>query len=173
MNMYDIIYKKREGGILSKEEIEFFVQGFTRGDIPDYQAAALLMTIYFQKMNREETYLLTDAMRHSGNVADLSGIKGIKVDKHSTGGVGDKTTLIVGPLASACGVPIAKMSGRGLGFTGGTIDKMESIPGLKTDLDERIFLDLVNHVGLSVIGQTSLIAPADKKIYALRDVTAT
>ena len=171
--MYDIIYQKREGGVLSKEEIDFFVQGYTKGEIPDYQASALLMAIFFKKMNREETYLLTDAMRHSGDVIDLSPINGIKVDKHSTGGVGDKTTLIVGPLAAACGVPIAKMSGRGLGFTGGTVDKMESIPGFQTALTEKAFLDQVNQIGLSVIGQTAEVAPADKKIYALRDVTAT
>lgn len=173
MNMYDIIYKKRQGEVLSREEIEFFVKGYTEGSIPDYQASAFLMTIFFKKMNSEETYILTDAMRHSGDVVDLSKIKGIKVDKHSTGGVGDKTTLIVGPLAAANGVPIAKMSGRGLGFTGGTVDKMEAIPGFRTSLTEEEFIDLVNRVGLSVIGQTGSIAPADKKIYALRDVTAT
>lgn len=173
MNMYDIIYKKREGNPLTKEEICFFVEGYTDGTIPDYQASALLMAICLKKMNNEETYQLTTAMKKSGDIVDLSGIKGIKVDKHSTGGVGDKTTLIVGPLAAACGVPIAKMSGRGLGFTGGTIDKMESIPGFQTTIDEKVFIDLVNHVGLSVIGQTAHIAPADKKIYALRDVTAT
>ena len=173
MNMYDIIYKKRQGEALGRDEIRFFIEGYTKGSIPDYQASALLMAIYFQKMNTEETYLLTDAMRHSGDVVDLSSIKGVKVDKHSTGGVGDKTTLIVGPLAAACGVPIAKMSGRGLGFTGGTVDKMESIPGFKTTLSEEEFLDLVNRIGISVIGQTGQIAPADKKLYALRDVTAT
>ena len=173
MNMYDIIYKKRQGEALNKEEIRFFIEGYTKGSIPDYQASALLMAIYFQEMNSEETYLLTDAMRHSGDVVDLSIIEGIKVDKHSTGGVGDKTTLIVGPLAAACGVPIAKMSGRGLGFTGGTVDKMESIPGFQTTLSEGDFLDLVNRIGISVIGQTGQIAPADKKLYALRDVTAT
>ena len=173
MNMYEIIYKKREGGVLSKEEIDFFVQGYTKGLIPDYQAAALLMAIFFRKMNKEETYLLTDAMRHSGDIVDLSAIRGIKVDKHSTGGVGDKTTLIVGPLAAACGVSIAKMSGRGLGFTGGTVDKMESIPGFQTAIPEEKFLELVNTNGLAVIGQTAQIAAADKKIYALRDVTAT
>jgi len=173
MNMYDIIYKKREGGILTKDEITFFVQGYTVGEIPDYQAASFLMAIYFQKMNREETYLLTDAMRHSGDIVDLSTIRGIKVDKHSTGGVGDKTTLIVGPLSAACGIPVAKMSGRGLGFTGGTIDKLESIPGFRTALEQEEFIGIVNRVGLSVIGQTAQIAPADKKLYALRDVTAT
>lgn len=173
MNMYDILYKKREGAILNSDEIKYFVHGYTKGIIPDYQASAFLMAIFFQKMNQEETYLLTDAMRHSGDVLELSDIKGIKVDKHSTGGVGDKTTLIVGPLAAACGVPIAKMSGRSLGFTGGTIDKLESIPGFKTTFDERMFINLVNRVGLSIIGQSQEIAPADKKIYALRDVTAT
>lgn len=173
MNMYDIIYKKREGGILGQDEIEFFVDGYTSGSIPDYQAAALLMAIYFRKMNKVETYDLTTSMKNSGDIVDLSGIEGVKVDKHSTGGVGDKTTLIVGPLAAACGVPIAKMSGRGLGFTGGTVDKMESIPGFRTTLEAEEFISLVNQVGLSVIGQTAHIAPADKKLYALRDVTAT
>ena len=173
MNMYDIIYKKREGKVLDKEEIEYFIDGYTNGKIPDYQASALLMAIFLRKMNKDETYTLTKAMRDSGDVVDLIGIKGVKVDKHSTGGVGDKTTLIVGPLAAACGVPIAKMSGRGLGFTGGTVDKMESIPGFKTTIEAENFIALVNRVGLSVIGQTAHIAPADKKLYALRDVTAT
>lgn len=173
MKMYDIIYHKREGGQLTNEEIDFFVKGYTEGSIPDYQVAALLMAIHFQGMGREETYALTRAMRDSGDQVDLSEIKGIKVDKHSTGGVGDKTTFIVGPLAAACGVPIAKMSGRGLGFTGGTVDKMEAVPGLKTTLLADEFIHLVNRRGISVIGQTSHIAPADKKIYALRDVTAT
>ena len=173
MRITDIIIKKRDGGVLTNEEIQFFVDGYTNGSIPDYQASALLMAIYFQGLNKEETYQLTRAMRDSGDVADLSAIEGIKVDKHSTGGVGDKTTLIVGPLAAACGVPIAKMSGRGLGFTGGTVDKMESIPGFKTSLEEQEFFRLVNEGGLSVIGQTGSIAPADKKIYALRDVTGT
>jgi pyrimidine-nucleoside phosphorylase len=173
MNMNDIIYKKREGGKLTKEEIEYFVNGYTEGNIPDYQISALLMAIYFKKMDKEETYQLTNAMKYSGDVVDLSGIKGIKVDKHSTGGVGDKTTLVVAPIAAACGVPIAKMSGRGLGFTGGTVDKMESIPGFQTTIEAEKFMNLVNTIGLSVIGQTAHIAPADKKIYALRDVTAT
>lgn len=172
-NMYDIIYKKREGGKLSKEEIEYFVSGYVAGEIPDYQAAALLMAIFFQKLDREETFQLTNAMRYSGDTIDLSPIKGIKADKHSTGGVGDKTTLIVAPLASACGVPIAKMSGRGLGFTGGTVDKMESIPGFRIALEPDEFLNQVNEIGIAVIGQTAHITPADKKLYALRDVTAT
>lgn len=173
MNMYDLIYKKREGEILTQEEIEFFINGYTSGSIPDYQASALLMAIFFRKMTKEETYALTKAMKNSGDVVDLSEIEGVKVDKHSTGGVGDKTTLIVGPLAAACGVKTAKMSGRGLGFTGGTVDKMESIPGFRTSLEANEFISLVNRVGLSVIGQTAHIAPADKKLYALRDVTAT
>lgn len=173
MNMNDLIIKKRDGERLLKEEIRCFVEQYTAGAIPDYQAAAFLMAVYFQGMNKEETYELTSAMRDSGDTADLSSIKGIKVDKHSTGGVGDKTTFIVGPVAAACGVPIAKMSGRGLGFTGGTVDKMESIPGLRTTLAEKEFMDLVNKNGISVIGQTGSIAPADKKIYALRDVTGT
>ena len=173
MNMQDIIYKKRDGGELSGDEIEFFVKGYTEGSIPDYQASAFLMAIFFNKLSREETYMLTAAMKNSGDVVDLSAIRGIKVDKHSTGGVGDKTTLIVAPIAAACGIPVAKMSGRGLGFTGGTVDKMESIPGFKTSLDKSEFIELVNAHGISVIGQTTRIAPADKKIYALRDVTAT
>ena len=173
MSMYDIILKKRDGNSLTKEEIDTFIVGVTNDDIPDYQTSALLMAIYFKGLSKEETFFLTDAMKRSGEVADLSMIKGIKVDKHSTGGVGDKTTLIVGPLAAACGVPIAKMSGRGLGFTGGTVDKMEAIPGFKTALEPEEFTKLVNRVGLSVIGQTAHIAAADKKLYALRDVTAT
>lgn len=173
MNIVDIITKKRDGGKLSQDEIEFFVKGYTEGSIPDYQASALLMAIFFQKMDKEETFQLTEAMRHSGDVIDLSAIAGIKVDKHSTGGVGDKTTLIVAPLAAACGVPIAKMSGRGLGFTGGTVDKMESIPGFRTAMEPEDFMKQVNEIGMAVIGQTAHVAPADKKIYALRDVTAT
>ncbi|MBN7772731.1 pyrimidine-nucleoside phosphorylase [Clostridium aminobutyricum] len=173
MNMNDIIYKKREGGKLAKEEIDYFVKGYTEGKIPDYQMSALLMAIFFQKMDQEETYQLTNAMKLSGDVVNLSQIQGIKVDKHSTGGVGDKTTLIVAPIAAACGVPIAKMSGRGLGFTGGTVDKMEAIPGFQTTIEAEKFINLVNKTGISVIGQTAHIAPADKKIYALRDVTST
>ena len=173
MNMTDIILKKRDKQRLTEEEIRYFVNGYTEGNIPDYQMSALLMAVYFNGMSREETYALTAAMRDSGDIADLSSIRGIKVDKHSTGGVGDKTTLIVAPIAAACGVPIAKMSGRGLGFTGGTVDKLESIPGFRTVLEEDEFVDLVNTNGISVIGQTGSIAPADKIIYALRDVTGT
>jgi len=173
MNMNDIILKKRIGDELSKAEIQYFIDGYTKGDIPDYQASALLMAIMFQKLSMEETVCLTDAMKSSGDLVDLSAIHGIKVDKHSTGGVGDKTTLVVGPIAAACGVPIAKMSGRGLGFTGGTVDKMESIPGMKTTMESDAFMKQVNDIGLAVIGQTGHIAPADKKLYALRDVTAT
>ena len=173
MNTVDLITKKRNGGTLSPEEIKFLVDGYTAGEIPDYQMSAFLMAVYFRGMNVEETVELTDAMRLSGDVVDLSAIKGIKVDKHSTGGVGDKTTLIVGPLAAACGVPVAKMSGRGLGFTGGTVDKMEAIPGFKTAMEESDFIDQVNTCGIAVICQTGQIAPEDKKIYTLRDVTAT
>lgn len=173
MQMTDIIEKKRDGGKLSQEEIQFFVAGYTDGSIPDYQASALLMAIFFQKMDDEETAYLTEAMRVSGDTIDLSPIPGIKVDKHSTGGVGDKVTLIVAPLAAACGVPIAKMSGRGLGFTGGTIDKLESIPGFQTAMEPAAFFRQVEELGLALIGQTAHIAAADKKIYALRDVTAT
>ncbi|NLY81417.1 MAG: pyrimidine-nucleoside phosphorylase [Clostridiales bacterium] len=173
MNMNDIIYKKREGNSLAKEEIEYFINGYVKDEIPDYQASALLMAIYFMQMDKRETFELTNAMRYSGDTIDLSGISGIKVDKHSTGGVGDKTTLIVAPIASACGVPIAKMSGRGLGFTGGTVDKLESIPGFRTSLEPEEFLGQVNDIGISVIGQTAHITPADKKLYALRDVTST
>lgn len=173
MNMQDIIVKKRDGGKLSKTEIEFFVKGYVEGKIPDYQAAALLMAIYFQKLDKDEIFELTSVMRYSGDTIDLSPIKGIKVDKHSTGGVGDKTTFIVGPVAAACGVPIAKMSGRGLGITGGTVDKLESIPGFKTSLEPADFMKQVSEIGIALIGQTGHITPADKKIYALRDVTGT
>lgn len=173
MNTVDIITKKRNGQPLSDAEIEHMVMGYTNGDIPDYQMSAFLMAVYFNGMNKQETVNLTRIMKNSGDVVDLSGISGIKVDKHSTGGVGDKTTLIVGPLAAACGVPIAKMSGRGLGFTGGTVDKLEAIPGYQTAITEKEFINQVNSRGIAVIGQTGHIAPADKKIYALRDVTAT
>lgn len=173
MYMKDLIEKKRDGGTLTKEEIRFIINGYTNGEISDYQMSAFLMAVYFMKLNKEETYEMTAAMRDSGDVADLTSIAGIKVDKHSTGGVGDKTTFVVAPIAAACGVPIAKMSGRGLGFTGGTVDKMESIPGFRTSLEEPEFMELVKKNGIAVIGQTGHIAPADKKIYALRDVTAT
>jgi pyrimidine-nucleoside phosphorylase len=171
--MYDIIMKKRDGSALSKDEIEFFIKGYTDGSIPDYQISALLMAIYFQGMNDEETTIMTESMAHSGDMVDLSAIKGIKVDKHSTGGVGDKTTLIVAPIVASCGVKVAKMTGRGLGHTGGTADKLESIRGLKISLDREKFFEIVNEIGLSIIGQSGNLAPADKKMYALRDVTAT
>lgn len=173
MNMYDLIMKKRDGGILDREEITYLVGGFTKGEIPDYQMAAFLMAVYFKGMNHEETTMLTMAMADSGDRLDLSGIKGIKVDKHSTGGVGDKTSLIIGPVLASLGVPVAKMSGRGLGHTGGTIDKLEGIPGFLTSLSETDFIRQVNETGLAIVGQTANLAPADKKIYALRDVTAT
>lgn len=173
MNTVDIITKKRNGELLTEDEINHLVMGYTNGDIPDYQMSAFLMAVYFNGLDKKEIIPLTKIMRDSGDVVDLSAIDGIKVDKHSTGGVGDKTTLIVGPVAAACGVPIAKMSGRGLGFTGGTIDKLEAIPGYRTSISEQEFMDQVNNKGIAVIGQTGHIAPADKKIYALRDVTAT
>lgn len=173
LNMTDLILKKRNGGKLNQAEIKFFIKGVTDGSIPDYQASALLMAIYFQGLDKDETFELCNAMRYSGDTIDLSAIRGIKVDKHSTGGVGDKTTLIVAPLVAACGVPIAKMSGRGLGFTGGTVDKMESIPGFRTSMEPQEFTDQVNSIGIAVIGQTAHITPADKKLYALRDVTGT
>lgn len=173
MRIYDIILKKRNNSKLSKEEINFFISEYTNGKIPDYQVSALLMAIYFNGMDDEETSNLTLCMANSGDTVDLSSIPGIKVDKHSTGGVGDKTTLIIGPLVAACGVPVAKMSGKGLGHTGGTIDKLESIPGFKTEVSQSDFINLVKSNGLSIVGQSGNLAPADKKIYALRDVTAT
>lgn len=173
MNTYDIIMKKRDGHILSQDEIAYMVNGYTNGDIPDYQMSAFLMAVYFQGMNHEETTMLTMAMADSGDRLDLSAIEGIKVDKHSTGGVGDKTSLIVGPILASLGVPVAKMSGRGLGHTGGTIDKLEGIPGFCTSISEEDFIKQVNETGLAIVGQTANLAPADKKIYALRDVTAT
>ena len=173
MRMVDIIERKRDGHALSREEIHFFVSGYTQGTIPDYQASALLMAIVFRGMNPEETSILTDEMMHSGDVIDLSAIPGIKVDKHSTGGVGDKTSLAVGPLVASCGGVVAKMSGRGLGHTGGTLDKMESIPGMRIALSDEEFCAQVSHIGLAIAGQTAQIDPADKKLYALRDVTGT
>lgn len=173
MRMYDIILKKRANLPLSDKEIRFVIDGYVNGEIPDYQVSALLMTIVFNGMNARELGTLTLAMAQSGNMVDLSNIDGITVDKHSTGGVGDKTTLIIAPLVAACGGKVAKMSGRGLGHTGGTIDKMESIPNLKVSLEKDAFINQVNKIGLAIIGQSEGLAPADKKLYALRDVTGT
>ncbi len=173
MRMYDLIVKKRNGKTLTKEEIDFCIEGFTTGRIPDYQMSAMMMAIYFQGMTEEETLFLTLAMEHSGDVLDLSGIEGVKVDKHSTGGVGDKTSLALIPMVAACGIKVAKMSGRGLGHTGGTIDKLESFPGFSTEISMEQFLSNVRENGISIMGQTKDLAPADKKLYALRDVTAT
>lgn len=171
--MYDIIHKKRNGGELSEEEIRFFIEGYTDESIPDYQAAALCMAVYFRGMTPKETSILTLAMAESGDQIDLGGIEGFTVDKHSTGGVGDKTSLIVVPIVASCGGKVAKMSGRGLGHTGGTVDKLESIPGFRTELNPDEFIKQVNGIGLCIVGQTGELAPADKKLYALRDVTAT
>lgn len=173
MRMYDLIAKKRNGYELTDEEIKFMIDGYLENRIPDYQISAMLMAIYFKGMNDREISTLTNIIAHSGDMVDLSSIDGIKVDKHSTGGVGDKTTLIVAPIVASYGVKVAKMSGRGLGHTGGTVDKLEAIPNFKTTLSEQEFFDIVNKIGLCVIGQSGNLAPADKKLYALRDVTAT
>lgn len=173
MRAVDIIIKKRNRLELTKEEIEFMVNGYTNGDIPEYQMAAFCMAIYFANMTDQEATYLTYAMLHSGDVLDLSKIEGVKVDKHSTGGVGDKTSLVVAPLVASLGVKVAKMSGRGLGHTGGTLDKLESIPGYNINLTEEEFINQVNNIGLAIVGQTKKLAPADKKLYSLRDVTGT
>lgn len=173
MRMYDLIMKKRNGGKLSEEEIDYMVKGFTLGEIPDYQMSAMMMAVYFVGMDEGETLYLTMAMAHSGDMLDLSGIEGIKVDKHSTGGVGDKTSLALIPMVAACGIKVAKMSGRGLGHTGGTIDKLESFPGFTTEISKNQFIENVNKIGIAIMSQTADLAPADKKLYALRDVTAT
>lgn len=173
MRMYDLIMKKRNGKPLEKEEIDWMISEYTAGRIPDYQMSAFLMAVYFQGMREEETLNLTMAMAHSGEMLDLSGIRGIKVDKHSTGGVGDKTSLALTPMVAACGIRVAKMSGRGLGHTGGTIDKLESFSGFSTEISAEQFEEQVNRIGISIMGQTADLAPADKKLYALRDVTAT
>lgn len=173
MRMYDLIMKKRNGGTLTEEEIAYMISGYTKGKIPDYQMSAMMMAIYFVGMNEEETLHLTMAMAQSGDMLDLSDISGVKVDKHSTGGVGDKTSLALTPMVAACGVKVAKMSGRGLGHTGGTIDKLESFQGFSTEITTEQFIQNVNEIGIAIMGQTKELAPADKKLYALRDVTAT
>ncbi len=173
MRMVDIIEKKRDNQPLTKEEIDFFIQGYTEGRIPDYQASSLMMAIYFNGMDDDEATHLTEAVLNSGETIDLGSIEGIKVDKHSTGGVGDKTTLVLGPLVASCGAKFAKLSGRGLGHTGGTLDKLESIEGFNISLATKEFIAQVNHINIAVAGQTASLAPADKELYALRDVTAT
>jgi len=173
MKMYDLIMKKKQGGILTKEEIQYMITNYTNGAIPDYQMSAMMMAICFQGMNPEETSNLTIAMAESGDMMDLSEIEGLKVDKHSTGGVGDKTSLVLGPMVASLGVPVAKMSGRGLGHTGGTIDKLESFTGFTTEISNETFINNVNTIHIAIAGQTKNLAPADKKLYALRDVTGT
>ena len=173
MRMFDIIRKKRDGLALSEKEIQWFIDSYVKGEIPDYQASALCMAIYFKGMNVEETTALTFAIRDSGDKLKFNNINGLRVDKHSTGGVGDKTSLVVTPIVATLGVKVAKMSGRGLGHTGGTVDKLEAIPGFKTDLPIEEFEEIVNHVGIAIVGQNATLAPADKLLYALRDVTAT
>jgi len=173
MRMVDVIRKKRDGQELTKDEIDFFIKGYVEGQIPDYQVSALLMAIYYKGMNDRETADLTFAIRDSGDRLDFSKVNGIRVDKHSTGGVGDKTSLVVAPIVASLGVKVAKMSGRGLGHTGGTIDKLEAIPGFNTEIEEKKFIDIVNDIGICIVGQSKELAPADKKLYALRDVTST
>ncbi|CUH92625.1 pyrimidine-nucleoside phosphorylase [Herbinix luporum] len=173
MQMYDLINKKKNKEVLTKEEIEFIVNGYTKGSIPDYQMSAFLMAVCLNKMNHEETAHFTMAMANSGDILDLSKVHGVKVDKHSTGGVGDKTSLVLSPMVAALGIPVAKMSGRGLGHTGGTVDKLESFPGFSTEISSEQFIENINKIKLAIVGQTANLAPADKKIYALRDVTAT
>ena len=173
MRMVDLIIKKRQGHELTDEEIRFWIKGYVDGEIPDYQSSAMQMAIVFQGMNNREIATLTDAMLHSGEVLNLSNIKGVKVDKHSTGGVGDKTSLVLGPMVAACGATLAKMSGRGLGHTGGTLDKLESIPGVTIAISGERFVNQVNDIGCAIVGQTGSLVPADKKMYALRDVTGT
>jgi len=173
MNILDIIAKKRDGKSLSDNEIKYFINGYTKGEIKDYHAAALLMAIYIRGMSHKEIVTLTDAMMHSGDIINLNDIKGVKVDKHSTGGVGDKTSMVLGPLVASCGAKLAKMSGRGLGHTGGTLDKLESIPGMSIALTNKQFKDQVKKIGIAIMGQTGNLVPADKKLYALRDVTST